>query len=298
MGLAFTWVVPPGTKVEDGHWEIDPNTPDEQDPIPLAKGRYAGDRWLGSAERDEIERWNKDIFVGEELEVKEIGGKKVLYGPRKRGEYLRIYNELFNEQSRRTVERLREIEAAHKADLKTRPWNSLSTEEQLAVIAPKVIEEHDKRRTFQNKGQEYAGYAMIVGGILTGLARGIMGLTEQQVIRGVESGAQQEVRFFRSFDILKSKLGPAGEGKVWHHIVEKRAANIEKFGAEAIHNTQNAVPVSSAVNQAIADYYSSVRPSFTGGQRVRQWLESQSWREQFEFGQKILNRALAGQPLP
>jgi hypothetical protein len=110
--------------------------------------------------------------------------------------------------------------------------------------------------------------------------------------------AQQEVRFFKSFEALKGELGPAGEGRVWHHVVEQRAANIEQFGAEAIHNTQNVVVVPRAVNQTVANYYSSVRPSFTGNQTVRQWLGTQSWREQYEFGQRILKQASAGQPLP
>ncbi|MBL7221377.1 MAG: hypothetical protein ISS69_14790 [Phycisphaerae bacterium] len=87
--------------------------------------------------------------------------------------------------------------------------------------------------------------------------------------------AQQEVQFAKSFNALKTKIGPAGEGNVWHHIVEQRAANINQFGAEAIHNTQNVVSVSRGVNQNLANYYSTVQP-FTQGQTVRQWLGSQS----------------------
>lgn len=104
-------------------------------------------------------------------------------------------------------------------------------------------------------------------------------------------------RGFKSFGALKTYLGPAGEGKVWHHVVEKRAANVKRFGAERIHNTMNAVPVPRQVNQALANYYSTVQP-FTKGQTVRQWLGSQSWRQQFEYGQKTLQKALSGQPLP
>ena len=113
----------------------------------------------------------------------------------------------------------------------------------------------------------------------------------------VGAAAQQEVRLFKSFNALKNELGPAGEGQVWHHIVEQRAANIEQFGAEAIHNTQNVVSVSREVNQSLANYYSTVQP-FTQGQTVRQWLGSQSWRQQFDYGQQMLNKALSGQPLP
>jgi RHS repeat-associated protein len=58
---------------------------------------------------------------------------------------------------------------------------------------------------------------------------------------------QKQVKFFSSLDALKAELGPAGQGKVWHHIVEQRDYNVEKFGAEAIHNTQNVVPVPADV---------------------------------------------------
>ena len=102
---------------------------------------------------------------------------------------------------------------------------------------------------------------------------------------------------FSSFDALKRGLGSAGEGNVWHHIVEQRAANVAKFGAEAIHSTGNVVSVSQSVNQAIANYYSSKR-AFTDGLTVRNWLGTQSFAEQDEFGLDILSRLLAERPLP
>jgi hypothetical protein len=45
-------------------------------------------------------------------------------------------------------------------------------------------------------------------------------------------------RAFKSFDAFKNAMGPAGENKAWHHIVEQRRINVERFGAEAIHNTE------------------------------------------------------------
>ena len=113
----------------------------------------------------------------------------------------------------------------------------------------------------------------------------------------VGKAVQQEVKFAKSFDALKTKIGSAGEGNVWHHVVEQRRANVEQFGAEAIHNTTNVVSVPREVNQKIADYYSSIRP-FTNQQTVRQWLGSQSWRQQYSFGQQMLQKARSGQPLP
>ncbi|HUW58724.1 MAG TPA: RHS repeat-associated core domain-containing protein [Planctomycetota bacterium] len=110
-------------------------------------------------------------------------------------------------------------------------------------------------------------------------------------------GPNANFRYFRSYRALKRGVGPSGKGKVWHHIVEQRGVNIAQFGDEAIHNTMNVVAVPREVNQALGNYYSSIRP-FTGQQTVRQWLGSQSWRQQYEFGQQMLNKALAGQALP
>jgi hypothetical protein len=94
---------------------------------------------------------------------------------------------------------------------------------------------------------------------------------------------------------LKRELGPAGDGKVWHHIVEQRLEGT--FGAGAIHNTSNVVAISRGANQAIADYYSRVRP-FTNGMTVRKWLEAQSFAQQDAFGRRIMDLVLAGGKLP
>ncbi len=107
--------------------------------------------------------------------------------------------------------------------------------------------------------------------------------------------AATAVRGFKSFRALKRALGSPGKGNVWHHIVEQ--CQVSKFGAKAIHNTDNVVAVPRWVNQAIADYYSS-KQWFTGGKTVRQWLGSQSYEEQMRFGRDILNRILWGNSLP
>src|SRR5262249_25097752 len=125
------------------------------------------------------------------------------------------------------------------------------------------------------------------------LAGDAVGAAERTGAGAIGKGAQEceiaaKPQSFPSFDALKRALGPAGDGKVWHHIVEQRAANIEKFGAEAIHNTQNVVAVPREINQAIADYYSRKR-AFTSGQTVRQWLGSKSLEQQRAFGVRILD---------
>jgi RHS repeat-associated protein len=109
--------------------------------------------------------------------------------------------------------------------------------------------------------------------------------------------ADETARSFDTFDQLKRALGSPGEGKVWHHIVEQRTPNVQRFGARAIHCKGNVIAVSREVNQRIADYFSSKR-SFTGGKTVREWLNSKSFAEQRRIGHKVLDMVLTGQPLP
>jgi RHS repeat-associated protein len=98
---------------------------------------------------------------------------------------------------------------------------------------------------------------------------------------------------YKNYDAFKRAMGPAGPGKVWHHIVEQRGPNIQRFGAETIHNSNNVIAVDNDVNQAIADYYASIPDSgYTGGLTVRNWLNSKSFAEQMAFGQRILKIVL------
>lgn len=95
---------------------------------------------------------------------------------------------------------------------------------------------------------------------------------------------------FKSFRQLKRYLGPAGAGKAWHHIVEQTSANVSRFGAEAIHNIENIMKLDhgkGSIHAKISGYYSSIQP-FSKPLRVRQWLSTKSFQEQYEFGMKII----------
>jgi hypothetical protein len=96
-------------------------------------------------------------------------------------------------------------------------------------------------------------------------------------------------RAFKSFDDFKDFMGPAGDGKHWHHIVEQRKANVDRFGPEAIHNTENVVVVKKNVHDKISAFYSS-KSEETGGMVVREWLRTQSYEQQRAFGLRTLKR--------
>ena len=96
-------------------------------------------------------------------------------------------------------------------------------------------------------------------------------------------------RAFKSFEDFKAFMGSAGEGKQWHHIVEQRGVNVERFGPEAIHNTENVIKVDKAKHEAISAFYSS-KSKQTGGMVVREWLRSRSYEQQRAFGLNILKQ--------
>jgi hypothetical protein len=59
-----------------------------------------------------------------------------------------------------------------------------------------------------------------------------------------------------------------------------------------IQNTGNLIRLDTATHQQISGFYSSIQPQVTGSASltVRQWLSTQSFGAQQEFGQQILLR--------
>ena len=104
---------------------------------------------------------------------------------------------------------------------------------------------------------------------------------------------------YPSFPAAKRALGSPGPGNVFDHIVEQSQAKTSRSGfpVEDINSPFNMNPISAAANQKKANYYSQIRP-FTGGIRVRDWLNGQSFAAQYEFGADINARIQRGDPLP
>ncbi|WP_157758784.1 hypothetical protein [Cystobacter fuscus] len=93
-------------------------------------------------------------------------------------------------------------------------------------------------------------------------------------------------RAWGSFSGFKSAMGPAGTGKEWHHIVEQTPGNAKRFGGEALHNTENAIAMDKALHDKVSAFHSRIRFFITKSTRltVRQWLSTQSYEAQREFG--------------
>jgi hypothetical protein len=102
-------------------------------------------------------------------------------------------------------------------------------------------------------------------------------------------------RAWKSFSGFKNAMGPAGEGKQWHHIVEQTPGNAKRFGPEALHNTKNIIPLDTAVHTRVSALYSSIRRDITGSpMTVRQWLSTQPYEAQRKFGLQAIENIRKG----
>ena len=125
----------------------------------------------------------------------------------------------------------------------------------------------------------------LLGNLTVGAGKAAPGMASK-LAGGLKKGVG-----YKSFDAFKKVQGPAGPGKVWGHLVEQCQASCTRAGfpSRMINNTKNVVKMPKAVNQAMADFYSS-KPGFTGGKTVRDWLNGQSFKKQQEFARKTYER--------
>ena len=104
---------------------------------------------------------------------------------------------------------------------------------------------------------------------------------------------------YATMNAFKAAHGTAGTGMHWHHIVERTPGNVARFGANQIHNTKNLVKIPSNIHigrGSISAHYSSIT-NVSHPQTVRQWLSTQSYQAQMEYGLRILDKANRGLPL-
>ncbi|CAM4391798.1 SitA5 family polymorphic toxin [Corallococcus exiguus] len=92
-------------------------------------------------------------------------------------------------------------------------------------------------------------------------------------------------RAWGSFSGFKKAMGPAGKNKEWHHIVEQTPGNAKRFGPQSLQNTENIIPLDKTLHSDVSAFFSSIRRDITGSPlTVRQWLSTQSYEAQRDFG--------------
>ncbi|WP_052518979.1 hypothetical protein [Archangium violaceum] len=104
-------------------------------------------------------------------------------------------------------------------------------------------------------------------------------------------------RAFSSFRAFKRYMGKAGDGLEWHHLVEKHKFNRKRFGSEALHNTENVIPLDKDLHTEVSAFYSSKRPNITNSYSltVREWIRTQSYEKQRSFGLLVIEKIKAGE---
>ncbi|MFY0568505.1 hypothetical protein ACN28E_32380 [Archangium lansingense] len=104
-------------------------------------------------------------------------------------------------------------------------------------------------------------------------------------------------RAFNSFRAFKRHMGKAGDGQEWHHLVEKHKFNLKRFGAEALHNTENVIPLEKSLHERVSAFYSSKNFDITGsyGLTVREWIRAQSYEAQRSFGLLVIRKLRGGE---
>ncbi|MDC0711252.1 hypothetical protein POL68_22470 [Stigmatella sp. ncwal1] len=146
-----------------------------------------------------------------------------------------------------------------------------------------------------NVGQ-VSSVAVVGNTIVISLPATAVAMAAQSMGGGSAAGTNLAFRSWGSFSGLKSALGSAGEGKQWHHIIEQTPNNVQRFGPHALHNTKNVVPLDQAIHTRLSAVYSSIRLNITGSNSmtVRQWLSTQSYEAQRQFGLLALKNVTKG----
>ena len=96
---------------------------------------------------------------------------------------------------------------------------------------------------------------------------------------------------FRNERELRRYLGPAGSGREWHHIVEKRLAGRKDFPAELIHSTDNIISLPVEVHRRINGKMSAKMVIY-GDVVLRHYVQGRTFAEQYNHGINLVIQTL------
>jgi len=86
---------------------------------------------------------------------------------------------------------------------------------------------------------------------------------------------------------LTKRFGPTGDGYQYHHIVTQGGQNATNLPAQQLQNTENIIRIPTLLHEAVnAEYQKKVADG--SGRTVYEWLQTQSYEFQREYGLKIL----------
>ena len=138
----------------------------------------------------------------------------------------------------------------------------------------------------------YVVGGIIIGGIIGGLV-GIKAGQLGSVIFAKMAALGTKISVsngYNSFYLLKKAIGGSVVGKQFHHLVSQGYGNIERFGNQIIHNSQNIAQISDKLHRAITAIYNSKEGLKYGGLTFGQYMSKQSLEEQYRVAIETLNR--------
>ncbi|WP_145250663.1 RHS repeat-associated core domain-containing protein [Aeoliella mucimassa] len=95
---------------------------------------------------------------------------------------------------------------------------------------------------------------------------------------------------------LVKHLGRAGDNHSWHHLVQQRPRNLEKFTPQDIHNTCNVIALPNGTHDNITKFQQQANRAVTGNrtQTVQDWISQFTYEEQWQFGKALVEYELTG----
>jgi hypothetical protein len=100
------------------------------------------------------------------------------------------------------------------------------------------------------------------------------------------SNYDQFLKVGASPDQMAKRFGGAGPGNQYHHIVTQGGANADIIPPEQLQNTENIIILPTLLHEAVNDEY--LGPSPDPNMNLYQWLQTQPYDVQREFGLQIL----------
>jgi hypothetical protein len=86
---------------------------------------------------------------------------------------------------------------------------------------------------------------------------------------------------------LVKRFGPAGDGYQYHHIITQGGQNANNIPQEQLQNTENIIRIPTLLHEAVNAAYQDAAPDGSG-RTVYEWLQTQSYEFQRNYGLKIL----------
>ncbi len=93
---------------------------------------------------------------------------------------------------------------------------------------------------------------------------------------------------YKSFRQAKKAMGPAGEGRDWHHIVEQCQVKKSGIDVQLINSERNLISIDRGLHRKISSYYSRNNRNLDKPMKIRDWLAGQSYEAQREFGINVI----------